>query len=54
MPNESIDTDTAGKYVYVDTAEGKSKRYVTTGLTDGAYTEIKEGLEEGEKVYVGN
>lgn len=54
VPNESIDTDTAGKYVYVDTAEGKSKRYVTTGLTDGAYTEIKEGLEEGEKVYVGN
>ena len=26
------------------------KKYVTVGITDGTYIEIKEGLKEGDKV----
>ncbi len=40
-------------YVLVRNAEGKEeKKYVTVGITDGNYVEIKEGLSEGDIVLV--
>lgn len=40
-------------YVLVRNAEGKEeKKYVTVGITDGKYVEIKEGLSEGDIVLV--
>lgn len=40
-------------YVLVRNAEGKEeKRYVTLGITDGNYVEVKEGLTDGDIVLV--
>lgn len=40
-------------YVLVRNAEGKEeKKYVTVGITDGNYVEIKEGLSKGDIVLV--
>lgn len=40
-------------YVLVKNSEGKEeKRYVTVGITDGNYVEIKEGLSSGDIVLV--
>lgn len=52
VPTVSILVDLSGRFVYVKSPNGKEKRYVKTGISDGAYTEILEGLEEGEEVYV--
>lgn len=40
-------------YVLVRNAEGREeKKYVTVGITDGNYVEIREGLSEGDVVLV--
>ncbi len=40
-------------YVLVKNAEGKEeKRYVTLGITDGNYVEVREGLADGDVVLV--
>jgi len=49
----SILSDSDGHFVYVINDESaREKRYVTVGLSNGIQTEIKEGLTEGEMVYV--
>lgn len=48
----AIRQDTVGKYVYVQENGSRVKKYIVTGLTDGVRVEVKEGLVEGEKVYV--
>lgn len=40
------------KYVFVADGEAAVEKVVTTGLDTGAYTEIKSGLSEGDKVIV--
>lgn len=37
-------------YVLVQNGSKMEKKYVTVGITDGTYIEIKEGLKEGDKV----
>lgn len=54
VPVDTLYKDKNGQYAYVDENGRKVKRYVITGITDGKRTEIKEGLEEGEEVYVEN
>lgn len=49
--NDSLYEDGSTTYVYVKDGTSRIRRDVTTGLSDRYYTEIKEGLSEGELVY---
>lgn len=50
--NDSLYTEGEDSYVYVKTQSGeKEKRPVEAGVSDENYTQIKEGLTEGEPVY---
>lgn len=54
---DSIYRENDEEYVYVKGPEGSSadeKRLVKLGATDGKYTEVISGLEEGELVYYRN
>lgn len=48
---DSLYKDGDGDYVYVKKGDGNEKRYVRLGTTDKNYTEVIEGLSEGEFVY---
>ena len=48
IPVEAISEDSNGEFVYVGTE--RKKTYITSGLSDGAYAEVKTGLSEGNKV----
>jgi multidrug efflux pump subunit AcrA (membrane-fusion protein) len=50
IPNEAINKDDEGNYVYVLEGDNKVKRQIKTGIKSGMYTEILTGLDEGEKV----
>lgn len=53
VPKSTLKRDTGGYYVYIVTSESeREKRYVTIGLSNGVSTEIKDGLKEGEVIYV--
>ncbi len=41
------------KSVWIQTAEGLKNRNVRTGISDGIYTEVLEGVQVGEKVITG-
>ncbi len=49
--NDSLFEDETGKFVYVKNGDKREQRYVETGNSDYANTEIVSGLSEGEKVY---
>ena len=49
-----VQAGTAGrKSVWIQTAEGLKSKNVLTGISDGIYTEVTEGLQTGEKVITG-
>ena len=51
IPNRAITTENETSYVLVKTEDGSIEtRQVVTGFSDGVYTEIKEGLSQGETV----
>ena len=54
VPAGAIYTDSTGKYVYEIVDNARIKRMVVTGISDKAYIEIVEGIEEGALVYVKN
>ncbi len=45
-----IKNDESGSYVYVQNGTIPEKRYLSLGISDGFFTEIKSGLSEGEKI----
>ena len=50
--SDSLNSDDVGNYVYVKgNGDELEKRYVLTGASDDYYTEILDGLEEGEAVF---
>lgn len=52
MGKDSIYKDGDTRYVYVKNDEGgREKRIITTGESDENYTQVTEGLKEGELVY---
>jgi multidrug efflux pump subunit AcrA (membrane-fusion protein) len=57
IPNKAVSIDKGKQYVNVVTEHGGKKVYekraVTCGLSNGTYTEVSQGLEEGETVAVG-
>ena len=53
VPNGAISTQGGQTYVQVMSADGTiEERAVTTGISDWQYTEVTEGLSEGEQVIV--
>lgn len=52
IPSNALYNDDTGKYVYVLEDGNRVKRTVRTGPGNGLYTQIVDGLEEGDKVYV--
>lgn len=49
--NDSLYEDGSTAYVYVKDGDSRVRREVTKGFSDQYYTEIREGLLEGELVY---
>lgn len=54
VPNTAVYKDSSGNYVYLLEDGVRVRRAVTTGYKNNVYTEIMEGLEEGDQVYVKN
>lgn len=53
VPYAAITTEAGQKYVQVVSPDGTTeKRAITTGITDYQFTEVTEGLSEGEQVLV--
>ena len=53
VPNAAVITEGTESYVQVVSASGEPvKRTVQTGLSDYQYTEITEGLNEGEEIFI--
>ncbi len=50
VPTESLLREGDEYYVYVVVENIAEKRFVTIGVSDGEYTQITEGIEEGEDV----
>jgi len=56
VPNAAVKTDDTGSYVEIiaSSASGiPTRQTVETGLSDDTYTEIKNGLKEGDMVVTG-
>lgn len=52
VPNTALFSDEDGEYVYRMDGENRSRVNVTTGVKGAQYAQIKEGLSEGDCVYV--
>lgn len=51
VPLGAIHEDANGSYVYVlDSANEQEKTYITTGLSNSQYAEVKGGLNEGDRI----
>lgn len=50
VPSVCINHDESGDFVYIYDGEKSEPRRVKTGMKDGVYTEIIDGLQLGEKV----
>ena len=50
--NGAILYDGLNPYVYVKGKDGNVKKYISVGLSDDMYTEIKDGLKEDDEVMV--
>ena len=51
IPNHSLYQDGQGKYVYKIEDGERVRSYIHTGLETGIYTEVEEGLAEGDVIY---
>jgi macrolide-specific efflux system membrane fusion protein len=54
LPNGAVRRDSEGAFAYVPGPLGPVRRAIRTGFRGSAYTEVLEGLEEGEEVIVGS
>ena len=54
IPAIAINRDSGGTFVYTKVDGERTKTYVKIGVTGGNYSEVTEGLKEGDEVYEGN
>ncbi len=54
IPSNAVYSDSNGQFVYVVENDQRIRKNVVTGVSDATYTEIIEGIQEGEMVYVKN
>ena len=47
---DCVYTDDEGSYTYVSVDGKVEKRYIEVGVSDEDYTQVKEGIEEGEHI----
>ena len=52
IPANALHSDKNGRYVYLMDGDKRIRRDVTTGSVTDIEVEIKEGLQEGDVVYV--
>lgn len=50
VPNDALHKDENGTYVYAVTSEGSTYTLLHTGMSDGVYTEVLDGLSAGDIV----
>lgn len=51
IPNESINQDNSGQYIFKIENNKKVRYDIKTGISDGVYTEILDGVKEGDNVF---
>ena len=51
IPSHALYQDGQGKYVYKIEEGERVRNYIQTGLDNGIYTEVAEGLAEGDVIY---
>jgi len=54
IPNGAVRRDANGAFAYVPGPQGPVRRAIRTGFRGSAYTEVIDGLEDGEEVIVGS
>jgi macrolide-specific efflux system membrane fusion protein len=54
VPNGAVRRERGRRFVFVLEGNEPVKRWVKTGWRDEAYTEITQGVEEGERVMTGD
>jgi RND family efflux transporter MFP subunit len=54
LPNGAVRRDSEGSFAYVHGPQGPVRRAIRTGVRGSAYTELLEGLDEGDEVIVGS
>jgi len=54
LPNGAVRRDSEGVFAFVPSPDGPERRVIRTGYRGSNYTEVLEGLEEGEEVLVGS
>jgi RND family efflux transporter MFP subunit len=54
LPNGAVRRDTEGVFAFVPGPSGPERRAIRTGYRGSDYTEVLEGLQEGEEVLVGS
>ena len=52
VPTDAIEKDDTGRYVSVKKDSTNKPVYIKTGITDGVYTEVLSGVEEGDEILV--
>ena len=52
-PQTTLAPQTGEKVVWLQTAEGIVPKVIKVGVSDGIYTEVKEGIQEGSRLIVG-
>jgi HlyD family secretion protein len=52
VPNSAIKSDRMGKYIEVVKDNKIEKRYIKTGISNDEFTEVLEGLNEGEIIII--
>lgn len=54
VPLGAVHEDSNGSYVYLlDDEDQQTKRSITTGLSDGSYAEVTDGLTDGDRIVYG-
>lgn len=53
LPNGAIQRDGSERFVWVDEDGSLTKRAVTVGTRDASFTEIRQGIDPGDRVLVG-
>jgi len=54
LPNGAVRRDAEGLFAFVPGPQGLERRAIRTGYRGGDYTELLEGLEEGDQVVIGS
>lgn len=51
VANDSIYSSDEGSFVYVKENDTKEKRFISPGFSNGNYTQVIDGIKEGELIY---